>query len=161
MNKTWTLLAAAVIGLSACAVRPVDPGRPSDPKQPGGSYESPEKGFDSALVAAPAMCFVNVHVVNDEITIDHEPVQGRNCNDSAGGVAIKWRLANASIYSFAANGIEFKAPGPALADCRATGPQVIRCTVIPGHSGRRFGYTINVLKNGAAWKSLDPFFFDN
>ncbi len=152
------MLATVLIVLSGCAAPPTGPRPPSDPKQPGHNLP-PEFGFDQQKVLVPSRCLVHVHIVDDEITVDHEPVQTKHCNE-AEVVAVRWKLSEGAEYTFASNGIEFKAPQPPGVSCLATGPRVFRCTV-PGHSGQSYRYTITVLKNGAPWKALDPTFVNN
>ncbi len=161
MNKNLTLLAAAVISLSACVTRPIEPGQPTKPQPPSRNPDTEVLGFDATKMAPPTRCVVNVHIVDDEILIDQEPVPTMQCLPSPAPVAVLWKLDRASIYTFAANGIEFKAPGPPVKNCMPlAAAKVFRCT-LPGHSGQRYPYTITVLKNGAKWKELDPTFFNN
>lgn len=158
MIKNLTILTAVAMALSGCPTPPVNPRPGGDPKQPGRTVEPTEFGFD-ALLARPTPCRINVHIVNDVITIDHEPVQSTGC-DELGGFAIRWKLREGSEYSFPSNGIEFKTSMPPGMECHATGATVFRCTGAE-RSGLTYRYSIAVLKNGAPWKVLDPTFVNN
>jgi hypothetical protein len=159
MIKNLTVLAAVAMALSGCPTPPVNPRPGGDPKQPGRTMETTELGFDAVQVAAPTPCRVNVHIVNDAITIDHEPVQSKGC-DERGGFAVRWKLREGSEYTFPGNGIAFKTSMPPGLNCRSTGPKVILCTG-SARDDQSYLYTITVLKNGAPWKSLDPTFVNN
>lgn len=159
MIKNLTILTAAVWALSGCTGQPMNPRPAGDPKQPGRTMETAELGFDGLLVARPTPCQVNVHVVNDLITIDHEPVQTKSC-DEISGFVVRWKLREGAEYTFPSDGIAFKTSQPPGLDCRATGATVFRCTGT-ARNDQSYLYAIKVLKNGAPWKSLDPTFVNN
>lgn len=125
--------------------------------------------IDASARARPTKCVVNVYVDDDgQVLIDHEPVRTKACGESE--KVVTWSLQPGSgVYTFAPTtdthpGIEFPAQKnpspPATPNCSRPNDYTYRCKW-SGASGYKWTYAINVLKNGVAFKTLDPTVFND
>jgi len=157
MNKSNLALAALVVLLGACA--PMPPEKLPPRIEPG-------EGFDVATTRAPTLCEVKVFILDDQITVDQEPVAIRRCGIEI--VTITWtlpaKLASGPNYTFPGNGISFKGhPVPAgVRDCKPIArDKVFTCSFNRPVRGTHFSYAVTVLKDGVALPVLDPMIFNN
>lgn len=151
-HRTWLVMGLAA-SLAACAVD-------KHGEQIGAD------GLERQANVRVVRCVVDIVIDDDDIVLTHEPVHTRRCSssggDDSGRVVVVWTLPPPPItgasYSFANPGITFdKEPIPKrLPVCRpGANDQRFRCR-FDTRTGLHYAYSIHILRNGVAWKSIDP-----
>lgn len=125
-----------------------------------------EEGFDAAKVTRPDPHRPNIFI--DETTsvhrvfIDQEPISVHDVGDR---VVISWALPILPArYAFARDGIEIRAAsdGPAPVGLRCEPRRkVFVCSYDRPRPGTRYKYSVNVLEDGGAALTLDPYILNN
>lgn len=110
-------------------------------------------GFDAGIFTAPPACQVLVHVVANNIVIDHEPVRTSRCSGTPR--TVNFHLA--SSYKFPlSDGIKLKQADPEVECITQTGQKQVKCTFSAAPVGKEHRYVIQVLDSAGPLITLDP-----
>jgi hypothetical protein len=145
-HRNFTAFGLATLWLTACAATNVPPGGPPD-----------DKGFDPAVVRAPAACRVHIFIDRDgHIVIDHEPIRAKGCEEAGGTKrALFWILDASRAQTFGS--IKYTPTATFKPDCRPFGMRnkVIRCTFERENDATPHKYGIEVINAGKV-TVIDP-----